>query len=200
MASASFRAMIHRGGCRMRWRALAVAGAAASMLTVASGAAWPQAAPQPSLGVQEQPAQPPPAPTAPAAPAAPPAREENPGLINEIGKLFDKVPSILPPLKSPSEAIDDLNARAKDAGEALSRMAKPAVTVTGRAVCPVSANGTADCKLGADRLCQSKGYREGKSIGTDWAETCSPKVFIPGRPRRPDDCHTDNYVTRAACE
>jgi hypothetical protein len=82
----------------------------------------------------------------------------------------------------------------------MARARRSGVTVTGRAVCPVSANGAADCKLGADRLCQSKGFKEGKSLGTDWAETCSPKVLIPGRPRRPDDCHTDNYVTRAACE
>ena len=43
----------------------------------------------------------------------PPPPPENPGLINEIGKLFEKSKSILPSLKSPSETIDDLNARAK---------------------------------------------------------------------------------------
>ena len=33
--------------------------------------------------------------------ASPPAREENPGLINEIGKMFEKSLSVLPTLKSP---------------------------------------------------------------------------------------------------
>jgi hypothetical protein len=121
-------------------------------------------------------------------------------LLNEMGKLFDKVL----PLKSPGQAIDDLNARAresvKDAGDALSRITKPSNMVSGRSVCPGAANGTPDCKAGADRLCQGKGYKQGKSLNTDSAESCSAKVLIPGRARKPDDCHTDTYVTSALCE
>jgi len=132
--------------------------------------------------------------------AAPPPREENPGLINEMGKLFEKSLSIFPTLKSPGETIDDLNTRAKDAGDTLSRLAKPASMVSGRMICPVSANGAPDCKAGADKLCQTKGFKEGKSLNTDSAETCSAKVLIPGRTRKPDDCRTDNYVTRALCQ
>jgi hypothetical protein len=160
------------------------------MLLTAPGAGWPQTAPPPAAPGVQEPAQ------QAAPPPSPPAPEENPGLINEIGKLFDK----LPPLKSPQQTIDDLNARAKDAGESLSRLAKPASMVSGRIICPVSANGAPDCKLAADRLCQSKGYKEGKSLNTDSAEACSAKVLIPGRTRKPDDCRTDNYVTRALCQ
>lgn len=167
-----------------------------SMLLFAAGAAWPQTGSSPpALGVQE-PASP--QQSGPATPA--PAREENPGLINEIGKLFDK----LPPLKSPQQTIEELNTRArdaaKDASDSLSRLAKPASMVSGRMICPMSANGSPDCKLGADKLCQAKGYREGKSLNTDSAETCSAKVLIPGRARKPDDCRTDNYVTSALCQ
>lgn len=135
----------------------------------------------------------------PAAPAesSPP---ENPGLINELGKLWDKSKSILPTIKSPQEAIEDLNTRSKDAGEGLSRLAKPALMVTGRMACPVSANGAPDCKAGADKLCQSKGHQEGKSLDTDAAEKCSAKVYLPGRQRQPGDCRTENYVTRALCQ
>ena len=118
--------------------------------------------------------------------------------------MFEKSLSILPPLKSPQETIDDWNARAKDAAQgasdSLSRLARPASMVSGRMICPVSANGSPDCKLGADKLCQSKGYKEGKSLNTDSAETCSAKVLIPGRARKPDDCRTDNYVTSALCQ
>ena len=121
-----------------------------------------------------------------------------------MGKLFEKSLSILPTLKSPGEAIDDLNARAKDAArdatDSLSRLAKPSSMVAGRAICPVSANGAPDCKAGADKLCQAKGFREGKSLNTDSAETCSAKVLIPGRTRKPGDCRTDNYVTSALCQ
>ena len=187
-------------------RAQAAALAAAmSMLLIATGGAWPQTAPPtPSLGVQEPAQQSMPPQGGPAPPSPAPTGQENPGLINEIGKMFEKSLSILPPLKSPSETIDDLNARAKDAAkdasESLSRLAKPASMVSGRAVCPVSANGAPDCNLGADKLCQSKGYKEGKSLTTDSAEACSAKVLIPGRTRKPDDCRTDNYVTRALCQ
>ena len=177
---------------------VATAAAAMAMLLIAAGAGWPQAvSPPPSLGVQE-PAQQAELPQGgPVFPA--PAREQNPDLIGEIGKMFEKSLSILP-LKSPGETIDDLNASAKDAADNLSRLATPSSMVSGRMICPVSANGAPDCKLGADKLCQTKAFKEGKSLTTDSAETCSAKVLIPGRARKPGDCRTDNYVTRALCQ
>jgi|ERR1700744_1676389 hypothetical protein len=185
---------------------LATAGIALSMLMIATDAGWPQAMspspPSSSLSVgaqtpaeQATPDRPAAAPVEP----APPVRRENPGLINEMGKLFEKSLSILPPLKSPGETIDDLNARAKDTGETLSRLATPTM-VTGRVKCLVSANGAPDCRDAADKLCQTKEFRQGKSLTSDAAETCSAKVLIPGRTRKPDDCRTDHYVTRALCQ
>src|SRR5260370_42417457 len=103
---------------------VATAGAALLTLMIAAGAAWPQAASPPSLGVQEPGQQTAPRQGEPAPSPAPPAHEENPGLFNEMGKFFEKSLSILPPLKSPRETIDDLNARAREAGEALLRMAR----------------------------------------------------------------------------
>jgi hypothetical protein len=164
----------------------------------------------PSLGLQQQgaPAVAPP-PTAIEPQPQPPAHEDNPGLLHEMGKLFDK---ILP--KKTGDAADS-NAQPKDAtpdastggkgalqttGEALSRLAKPSSMISGRSVCPIGADRTPDCKTGADKLCQSKGYKEGKSLNTDAAEHCSAKVLIPGRARKPDDCRTDTYVTSALCQ
>ncbi|MCK1385626.1 hypothetical protein [Bradyrhizobium sp. 21] len=158
--------------------------AALLLLLGAGGAGWPQSEPR-TLGLQEQgPKAAPPPPSTPA-----PAPEENPGLINEMGKLFDKLPSILPPIKSPSETMNDL-----------SRLAKPSTMVSGRVACPASSNGAPDCKLAADQLCRSKGYPEGKSLNADSAEKCSAKVLIPGRQRKPDDCRTDTFVTSALCQ
>ena len=180
---------------------VATSALALAWLALAPGAAWPQAAPPPSLGLQSPAQQPVPAQGAPQQiEPPPPAPAENPGLINEIGKLFEKSKSLLPTIKSPGETIDDLNARAKDAGDSLTNMARPSIMVKGRAACVVAANGAPDCKAGADKLCQSKGYKEGKSLDTDAAEKCSPKVFIPGRQREPGDCKTENYVTRAVCQ
>ena len=167
--------------------------AALSLALMSAEAASQQA---PSLGVQEQPPAAPP----PAQPV-PEASPENPGLINEMGRLIDR---LKPSIKSPGETLDDLNARAKgaveNAGEAISRLAKPGSMVSGRMVCPLAADRTPDCKAGADRLCQGKGYKEGKSLNTNSAETCSAKVLIPGRQRKPDDCHTDTFVTTALCQ
>jgi hypothetical protein len=170
--------------------ALAIAAALSLLLMVADAA--PQQPQAPSLGMREQP---------PAAPPqdqpAPQPTPENPGLFKEMGKLIDR---LKPSIKSPAETLDDLNARAKDAGEAISRLARPGSMVSGRMACPLAADRTPDCKAGADRLCQGKGYKEGKSLNTDSAETCSAKVLIPGRQRKPDDCHIDTYVTTALCQ
>jgi hypothetical protein len=193
----------------LRRTRVATAGAVLSIFVLATSAASPQAAP-PSPGIQS-PAQPsipdrsqPPQPAPPGNEPASPPPAENPGLLSEIGKLLEKSKSILPTIKSPQETIEDLNTRAKDAtkeaGDGLSRLTKPSLMVSGRMGCPVSANGAPDCKAGADKLCQSKGYRAGKSLDTDAAEKCSAKVYLPGRKREPGDCRTENYVTRALCQ
>jgi len=168
-------------------RLVTLMAAALSLLLSSGGAGWAQSAP-PALGVQEPGPQAAP-PSSTPAPSGPASGEDNPGLINEMGKLFDKLPSILPPIKSPSETLDSL-----------SRLAKPSTMVSGRAACPVSSNGAPDCKPAADQLCQSKGYKEGKSLNTDSAEKCSAKILIPGRQRKPDDCRTDTVVTSALCQ
>jgi hypothetical protein len=205
---ATLDVMLDRSGNLFTSSRVQVAAASAAMLMLAADVAWPQAASPPSAPASSavqapvQPAAPDPASPqgAPPSSSPPPAPRENPGFLNEIGKWFEKSLSILPPMKSPHETIDDLNARAKDAGEALSRMARPASWVTGRVICPVSANGTPDCKAASDSLCQGKGFKEGKSLSSESAETCSAKILIPGRARKPDDCRTHHYVTRALCQ
>jgi hypothetical protein len=181
---------------------IAPVAAAMLVLTIAAGAAWSQTAPPPPSRETQAPIQQA-APDQPAAvqrePEPPPPPHENSGLIHEIGKMFGKLPA----LKSPSETIDDLNERAKDttrdASDTLSRLAKP-LMVTGRTICPVSPNGAPDCKSASDKMCQAKGFKEGKSLTMDSAEKCSAKVLIPGRTRKPDDCRTDNYITAALCQ
>jgi hypothetical protein len=186
---------------------VATASVVLSMLTIAAGDAWPQVTSPPSSpgepAQQQAPDRPQLPQSEPALPPAPPKREDDSGVFNEIGKMFEKSLSILPSLKGPGETIEDWNARArgatKDVGDTLSRLAKPSIA-TGRMICPVSANGAPDCKAASDKLCQSKGFKDGKSLNTESAEACSAKVLIPGRPRKPDDCRTDNYVTRALCQ
>ena len=187
-------------------------------------------------------ATPPPASAAPSAPlgapGAAPSTDDKPGLIDEIGKIWDKSTSMLPSL-TPSPAAPDAAATAVPAEQPApaaspaapvppaGRVVAPAPAapapvappvaapaapaappadsavvpsmVSGRVQCPTASDGAADCKAGADQLCRSKGFREGKSLTTDSAEACSAKALIPGRQREPSDCHTNYFVTRAIC-
>ena len=203
----------------MPQRSRLVASSALIALVFSAAGAWAQTAPAASLR-EASPPQPAPSPEA----APQPAR---PGFVEELGKLFAGMSII--PLKRPNDANLDLPAGGsdtapaerpttqadqpvagknegkrkgglQDTGETLSRLAKPSSMISGRSVCPVAANGTPDCKLGADRLCQGKGYKEGNSLNTDSAETCSARVLIPGRQRKPGDCRTDTFVTSALCQ
>ena len=165
---------------------MAIAAAALLTITVATEFAWPQAAAQPMPSSQGAPAE-------QSEPATPdPAPKENPGLINEIGKLLEKPASMLPTLKGPKETIDD-------AADALSRLTK-SPGVKGRIACPVAANGAPDCKAAADKLCQSKGFKEGKSLDVDTARNCSVKALLSGRKPEESECRTETYVTRAVCQ
>jgi hypothetical protein len=183
----------------------AAALAALSMLVVVIDRAASQPAPSTPtpLGLQEQ-GQPQTVPEAEPAPQTSPQGAQSPGLFSEMGKMFEKSLAVLPSLGSTGEAIDNLNTRAKDAakgaGDALSRLTTPGSMVSGRMICPVAASGTPDCKSGADKLCQSKGFREGSSLNTDSSQVCSAKVMIPGRQRQASDCRTDNFVTTALCQ
>jgi hypothetical protein len=156
-----------------------------------SDLAWAQAAPQPAPSAQGAPAQPAPEQSEPPPPDHP-AHKENPGFINEIGKLLEKPGSLLPTLKSPKETIDD-------AAGALSRWTT-SPGVKGRAACPVAANGAPDCKAAADKLCQSKGFKEGKSLDVDTARNCSARALLSGRKPEESECRTETYVTRAVCQ
>jgi hypothetical protein len=166
---------------RPRWQFAVVASA---LIMMAAESAWLQAASQPSPPAPQE------AETEPSPETAP--SKENPGLINEIGKLLEKPASLLPTLKSPRETIDD-------AAGALSRLTT-SPGVKGRAACPVAANGAPDCKAAADKLCQSKGFKEGKSLDVDTARNCSAKALLSGRKPEESECRTETYVTRAVCQ
>jgi hypothetical protein len=169
----------------------------AAPTTTWSQAPPPQVAPK-SVIIQVAPAPEPVIP--PAVPPAPPVAPvpaplpppENPGLINEIGKLFKNSTSILPEMP----ALPSF----KSFGDSTDGLTRLNTIAKGRVACPVAANGAPDCKSASDRLCQSKGFKEGKSLDTDAAQSCSAKSMLPGRRPEPGDCKTENYVTQALCQ
>jgi len=114
----------------------------------------------------------------------------NPGLFNEMGKLFEKSLSIFPPLKSPQETIEDFNAQTKDAGDSLTRLAKPSSMVTGRmdARWRAMARRTARPALTSSVRPKASGraeprHRRGREM--------LRKSLLPGYKRAPGDCRTE---------
>ena len=97
-----------------------------------------------------------------------------------------------------AHAADVFNAD-DDAADALSRLAK-SPGVKGRVACPVAANGAPDCTAAADKLCQGKGFKEGKSLDVATTRNCSAKALLSGRKPDESECRTETYVTRAVCQ
>ncbi|MGX9391061.1 hypothetical protein ACWX0K_04345 [Nitrobacteraceae bacterium UC4446_H13] len=146
-----------------------------------------------------------------AAPAAP--RTENPGLINEIGKLLERRQPLFPALTLPSLELSPAAAdragsdresapNGKPESNGLPRLdLKIPSMQTGREKCPVAANGASDCKAAADALCRAHGYKEGKGTDTDATQKCSAEaLLLSGRKSQPGACRTDYFVTRAWCQ
>jgi len=181
-----------------RARGVAPRMAAAAVVAVAATVL----APLPALG-QGRPAQSSAAvPPSDVPQAPPPPARGNPGLIEEIGKLFEDSRArwpALPALKPPGEVLEDLNIRAKEAGDGLSRLGKSNV-VKGRRKCPVSANGAPNCQIAADEMCRENGFREGKSVDHEANNVCSPKAILAGRGSEPGACRTETFVTGALCQ
>ncbi|MGL5165538.1 MAG: hypothetical protein ACRC9K_06605 [Afipia sp.] len=171
--------------------------AAVSVVLGTATAAWSQQA-QPQLQVAPSQQTPPPA----AAPASPVPERNNPGLIEELGKLLKDsasgLSSTIPTFPSPSQTLEGLNSSTKDAADSLKRIAPLSgqSMATGRTLCPAAANGAPDCKRGAEQLCKEKGYADGKSVDIESTQKCSAKAYFSGN----GACRTENFVTRAVCQ
>lgn len=151
--------------------------------------------------------------TPPSAAAAPP-RAENPGLINEIGKLLERRQPLFPALTLPSPepsspspppppvATGEPTSSGKPESNGLPRLdLKIPSMQTGREKCPVAANGASDCKAAADALCRAHGYKEGRSTDSDATQKCSAEaLLLSGRKSQPGACRTEYFVTRAWCQ
>jgi hypothetical protein len=134
---------------------------------------------------------------------SPPQQGASPGLVDKLGDLIKdsvdgikgSVDSLSSTVKGTQQTIQDLNQGTVDA---LSRLPVTGFA-TGHALCSRDNNGAPDCRIASDQLCQTKGYKAGRGLDIETAENCNPRIFLPGYQRKPGDCRTDNYVTRAAC-
>lgn len=160
-------------------------------------AVWPGAT---QTGVSPTPPTQPPQTQATGQPPTPvpdqPSASHRPGFVDEIQKWLPSWPAI----DSPRETMENLNRRARDAGDNLSRLSKQEV-VSGRVKCPLAVNGAPDCKSAANRLCTDAGFKEGRSIDSDSAEDCPASVLLSDKaPPAPAECRVENFVIRALCQ
>lgn len=166
-----------------------------SQALVPSGQA-PDSTPPPPAAPAVAP--PPQSPASPPSPSPSPAPVHNPGLVEELGKMLkDSASQLSSGWKGSQKTLEDLNAKTKDATESLTRVQS---VTTGRAACPMTANGAPDCNVAAEQLCKGKGFKSGKSLDIETSEKCSAKVYLSGRTGAPGECRTENYVTRAVCQ
>ena len=155
--------------------------------------------PPPSPSAEPPPAQLAPSDVPPAAPppAAAPPSSSRPGLIDKLGDLLrDSAEGMSSTLKDTGQRIQDMN---KGTVDTLSSI-PIAGFASGRTLCPRSANGAPDCYAATEKLCKDKGYNTGRSLDTQSAETCNPRIYLPGYQRKEGDCKLETFVTRAACQ
>lgn len=203
-------------GLRAIGHAATVVMVVSEALLVLSGPAFSQTPPVAASPAERPATQAAPPASEPPAPSVAP-RRENPGLINEIGKLLERnqplfpslapLPSVLPSESPPPPATqavptDPPVTDSKDSGIAIPHLdLKIPSMQKGREKCPVAANGASDCKAAADALCRAHGYKEGKSSDTDATQKCSAEaLLLSGRKSQPGACRTDYFVTRAWCQ
>jgi hypothetical protein len=154
--------------------------------------------------VRAQSGQPEPPPSASLAPQPPtssaPADAQpssRPGLIDKLGDwLRDSAEGVSSGLKGTQQRIEDINKGTLDTLTSI----PVAGLAWGRSLCPRSANGAPDCYAATEKLCKDKGYTSGRSLDMETAETCNPRVYLPGYQRKEGDCRIESFVTRAACQ
>ena len=173
--------------------AVLMLGSFAPIVEAHAQATAPAGEPPPASLAPQPPAVPPPV----APPAGSPPGSSRPGLLDKLGDwLRDSAEGVSSGLKDTQQRIQDLN---KGTLDTLTNI-PVAGFASGRAPCPRSANGAPDCYAATERLCKDKGYTTGRSLDTESAETCNPRVFLPGYQRKEGDCRVETFVTRAACQ
>lgn len=168
------------------------------------------------LPVLAQSAAPPPVAAAPAQPA-PTAK---PGVLESIGRWFDKgAADLRDSLRGAKRRMDTLGDeaaagskgfgdKAAEAGKSAADATKSAVdavaklptarVMEGRERCVIAPNGAPDCLAAAEALCRKHGFASGKSIDFTSAEECPAGAYV-GRQSR-DECTTVTFISRAMCQ
>ena len=152
---------------------------------------------------QDAPAQNPNPPAAPSSDPPAPAASENPGLLQEIGRIFSGAKKSIDEInQNATTTSKNIGDTAVDVGKtATDAVVKPLTSriVSGRERCAVAPNGAPDCVTAAQELCKRHGFASGKSVDFTSAEQCAPTVYLAGRDNAPA-CTTVTFISRAMCQ
>jgi hypothetical protein len=130
--------------------------------------------------------------------------QEEPGFLTSVGKWFDDQVSGAKDAfrnfgREAGIAAKSTADTAKEAADTLRKQLPATTVVSGHEVCKIAPNGAPDCVAAANAICQSKGFRSGKSVDMTTAETCPAKVYMAGRSSGPE-CSTETFVSSAICQ
>ena len=187
--------------CVLRWRLPGVASMAFLLFAFAATA-------QEAARAPENPPLTPPA--SPSPPASAPRNE--PGFLDAVGRWFDQsAAEFKAGVDKMKGSINELNERRDKAAKEAAAATKSATDamlrlpatrmVEGRERCEVAANGSPDCRAAVEAICKGKGFGSGNSLDTQTAQKCSPRAWLNRRLTGEGEvCHTETFVTRAACQ
>lgn len=139
-----------------------------------------------------------------------PAKPEEPGVLESIGRWFDRqADGIRSSFEDAGKNVENFGQEAgivakttaenaKEAADAMARLPNTRV-VTGHQKCRAAPNGAPDCVSAATALCRTQGFDTGKSADMTTAEVCPAHVYLAGRNSGPG-CRIETFVSRAVCQ
>lgn len=134
----------------------------------------------------------------PAADAAPSKSAPPAGLFGTMGRWVDDyLAAVTAGAKDARERFESFGDQAAGVAKDMAKMPR-ATLVVGRERCESAANGAPDCRAATTTLCRAKGFQRGRSIDVSLSQKCPAQAWFSGR--APQDCRTESYVTRAACQ
>jgi hypothetical protein len=168
---------------------------------VPPASAPPQAAPLPQAGAPQ--AASPQGPSAPALPRLPTPGET----IGSIGRFIDQsISNVGAGIRGAGDAVGGASSTAgelaKGVGDAAGTVARLPLssTVSGWQACPSAANGAPDCEAASVALCQTRGFKAGKSIDITSAQKCPAVLWLEKRQPKEGECKNESFVSKALCQ
>lgn len=127
--------------------------------------------------------------------------------IGNIGRFIDQsISNVGAGIRGAGDAVGGASNAAgeiaKGVGDAAGTVARLplSATVAGWQACPPAANGAPDCEAASIALCQTKGFKSGKSVDITSAQKCPAVVWLEKRQPKEGECKDESFVSKAICQ